>query len=178
MLDVICGYLRSSVDKFCLAISSMNILRILGLSLVLCWGCGDSLPIAPVSGTITFEGRPLAGATITTQPIAGDSQNPGPGSFGHTDEQGRFELELVNPARKGAIIGEHRVMITKASGATTNSGPQRSADGDYVYWVDDPRANRQSAGTNWPTRFTNGLLQLTVPSEGTDQANFDLKMKR
>src|SRR5687768_9836969 len=84
----ICVHLRT---RNCPAIDSMNILRFVGLSLILCAGCGDSLQVAPVSGTITFEGKPLAGATITTQPIATESQNPGSGSFGQTDDQGRFE---------------------------------------------------------------------------------------
>ena len=153
----------------------MNILRFVGLSLILCAGCGDSLQVAPVSGTITFEGKPLAGATITTQPIATGSQNPGPGSFGQTDDQGHFELELVKPARKGAIIGDHRVMISNA-GASGGSEPQQSATGEQV-WSDDPRGNRQPSGQSWPARFTDGSLQLNVPPDGTDQANFDLEMK-
>jgi hypothetical protein len=152
----------------------MKILTVLGLSLVLCGGCGDSLPVAPVSGTITLDGQPLAGASITTQPVATNSPNPGPGSFGQTDDQGRFELELVKPARKGAIIGDHRVMISKAG--TVSSEPEQSATGEPV-WSDDPRGNRQPTGGNWPARFTDGSLQLTVPREGTDQANFDLKSK-
>jgi hypothetical protein len=156
----------------------MNHARILTLLLFVFTGCGESLPVAPVSGTITFEGKPLAGASITTQPIAKDSQNPGSGSFGQTDDQGRFELELVKPAMKGAIVGEHRVMISRAVTAEADGGPQRSVEG-IEYWADDPRSNRQpSAMNNWPARFTDGSLRLQVPPEGTDQANFDLTTKR
>lgn len=141
-------------------------------------GCGDGLSVAPVSGTIKFEGRPLAGASITTQPIGNNTQNPGPGSFGTTDDQGHYELELVKPARKGAIVGEHRVMISKAPDAGATSQPQQSADGTYQYWTDDPRANRQAAaGPAWPAHLTDGSLHLEVPTSGTDQANFDLKAK-
>jgi hypothetical protein len=156
----------------------VKVLRLLALALLLCAGCGESLPVAPVSGRVTFDGQPLAGATITTQPIGADSQNPGPGSFAHTDDQGHYELELVKPARKGAIIGEHRVIISKASGAAPGSGPQQSADGQYQFWTDDPRAHRQPAAANWPSHLTDGSLHLEVPPEGTDQANFDLKSKR
>jgi hypothetical protein len=155
----------------------MTIPRILSFSLLLCMGCGESSSIAPVSGTITLDGRPLSGASITTQPVASGSENPGPGSFGLTDAQGHYELELVKPARKGAIIGDHRVMISRVGAANAESEPQQAADGDVMVWTDDPRGNRQPAGTAWPARFTDGTLQLQVPPEGTDQANFDLKMK-
>lgn len=152
--------------------------RLLPFALLLCIGCGDGLSVAPIAGTITFEGRPLAGATVTTQPIGNNSQNPGPGSFGRTDDQGHYELELVQPARKGAIVGEHRVMISKAQDAGSAGQPQQSADGTYEFWSDDPRANRQAAaGPAWPAHLTDGSLRLEVPPEGNDQANFDLKAR-
>jgi hypothetical protein len=155
---------------------TMNHPRSLTLVLLLFAGCGDSLQIAPVSGTVTLDGGPLAGASITTQPVGSGSENPGPGSFGLTDAQGRYELELVKPARKGAIIGEHRVMISKVGAEHAGNEPQQAADGVMV-WTDDPRGNRQPAGATWPARFTDGSLQLQVPVEGTDQANFDLKTR-
>jgi hypothetical protein len=155
----------------------MSILRFLALIPLLVVGCDQGLTIAPVSGVITWEGRPLRGASITTQPIAqAGSQNPGPGSFGQTDEQGRFQLELVKPALKGAIIGEHRVMISRAAEIDPTNQPRRSADG-AEYWTDDPNSNRQPAGNMWPARFTDGSLRLQVPPEGTDQADFRLTAK-
>jgi hypothetical protein len=144
------------------------------LVLLLCAGCGKGLPVAPVSGTVTLGGKPLAGATITTQPIAVDSRNPGPGSFGRTDAEGRFELELVQPAVKGAIIGGHRVMISPPSGDTASRQPQKSADGEYEFWSDDPQANRAAANSKWPKEFSDGSLHLTVPPEGNNDVRFDL----
>jgi hypothetical protein len=151
--------------------------RFVVLSLLCCAGCGERLPVAPVSGRITFEGRPLAGAGITTQPMARDSRNPGAGSFGLTDDQGRFELELVKPARKGAIIGEHRVMISKPARPAAESPSKVAVEGGLQVWEDDPRTNRAVSGERWPHRFTDGSLRLTVPPEGTDSADFDLTNK-
>jgi hypothetical protein len=148
--------------------------RFLASSLLLFSGCGESLPVAAVSGTIKLDGKALAGANITTQPISSESQNPGPGSFGHTDDQGHFELELVKPARKGAIIGEHRVMISRGTGEMAGTQPQQAADGSGEYWTDDPRSNRRPAVIGWPARYTDGSLHLTVPPEGIDNVNFDL----
>src|SRR3954463_11185729 len=87
-------------------------------------GCGQGLPVAPASGVVLLDGSPLANASITTQPIATNSRNPGPGSFGRTDAEGRFDLELVQPAVRGAIIGEHRVRIKPASAAPKSAPPQ------------------------------------------------------
>lgn len=145
-----------------------------GAVVLICLGCGEDLPIAPVSGTITFAGQPLVGASITTQPIATDSMNVGSGSFGVTDEQGRFELELVKPAIKGAIIAEHRVMISRASGDLNEDRKVMSADGTVEYWIDDSQVGR-GVDRRWPKRFTDGSLRLTVPPEGKTDANFDLR---
>jgi hypothetical protein len=142
--------------------------------MLLCIGCGESLPVAAVSGTVTLGGKPLAGATIWTQPIAVDSRNPGPGSFGHTDAQGHFELELVKPAVKGAIVGEHRVMISPPSDVAARGEPKQSASGETVSWTDDPQSHRAVADSKWPARFTDGSLTMQVPPSGTDKLRFDL----
>jgi hypothetical protein len=142
---------------------------------VLCAGCGEGLPIAPVSGTITLDGNPLAGATITTQPIAVEGNVAGSGSFGTTDAEGRYELELVKPAVKGAIVGEHRVMISQKSDYKSGTVTAKLDDGTE-FKTDDPNAHRAglAAARKWPSRYTDGSLQLTVPPEGTSTANFDL----
>jgi hypothetical protein len=137
----------------------------LAIGLALIAGCGEKPSIAPVSGIVTLNGTPLAGASIITQPIAaGDSLNAGYGSFATADDEGRFELELVKPPMKGAIIGEHRVMISPAA---KKRAVERGKD--------DPRAHLAMAGQNWPAQFTNGSLRLTVPPEGNADVRFDLK---
>jgi hypothetical protein len=120
-----------------------------------------------------LEGKPLVGATVTTQPIGVGTQNPGPGSFGRTDAGGRFELELVKPAVKGAIIGPHRVMISPP-GAGQGGDAQKMADGPRESWADDPQSHRAGGGENWPTRFTDGSLTIEVPGGGTDALRIEL----
>jgi hypothetical protein len=143
--------------------------------LFLTHGCGTKPSVAPISGIVTFQGRPLVGATITTQPIGANSENPGSGSFGRTDDQGRFELELVTPAMKGAIIGEHRVLISPASSPKAESQSNGSAAVEAAKWKDDPNGNRLAAGNSWPAQFGDGSLRLQVPPEGAADVRFDLK---
>src|SRR5262245_57778273 len=76
------------------------------LALVL--GCGSDGPnVAPVEGTVTFGGRPLADATIRFEPAEGVL----PPSVGKTDAEGNYELHYSKDAR-GATIGDQIVRIT------------------------------------------------------------------
>ena len=103
--------------------SKLRCVLMLLWALVMLSGCGQGLPVAPASGVVLLDGAPLANVSIMTQPIATNSPNPGPGSFGRTDAEGRFELELVKPAVRGAIIGEHRVMITPVGAVPPSRKP-------------------------------------------------------
>ncbi|MCA9184927.1 MAG: hypothetical protein R3E01_23400 [Pirellulaceae bacterium] len=150
-------------DRFLLAI----LLTIIGTTI----GCGRGPNVVPVSGRITMDGQPLADAAITTQPMAGENSNsPGPGSFGKTDADGHYELELVKPAKKGAIVGTHRVIISPSSASTPPVVTQEAADS----YSDDPNANRLPAVRRWPASLNDGSLTLEVPPGGRDDADFNL----
>jgi hypothetical protein len=122
----------------------------LSWALVALAGCGEGLPVAPASGVVLLDGAPFANVTVISQPIATDSPNPGPGSFGRTDAEGRFDLELVKPAIRGAVIGEHRVMIMRLGEAKT------------------------AVAGKWPTSFSDGSLRIQVPKEGTKELRVEL----
>jgi hypothetical protein len=71
-------------------------------------GCAsDAEGLAPVQGTVTYRGKPLANALVVFMP-----QTPGvlPAS-GTTDSNGRYELMTTVPG-DGAHLGKHRVTIT------------------------------------------------------------------
>jgi len=75
--------------------------------LLLCvTGCFQRGPeLAPVVGTVTLDGEPLAGAQVEFKPMKG---NP---SYGTTDERGRYELKYTKD-KTGAVVGAHVVRIT------------------------------------------------------------------
>ena len=62
--------------------------------------------VADVVGTVTLDGKPLEGASITFAPQSGRS------SSGVTDSSGRYSLNYTGSIR-GAMLGSHRVMIKK-----------------------------------------------------------------
>lgn len=131
---------------------------LLALPLALVAGCGGS-KTAPVSGRITVNGKALPHASVTFAPIGGKGNiEPGPGSAGKTDADGRYTLALVGQSGSGAVIGKHKVQVALLSEANT-------AD-------DRPDKMKQI-----PLKY-NGqtTLEFDVPPGGTDAADFDLKI--
>src|SRR5262245_38254316 len=55
----------------------------------------------PVTGTVTLDGKPLAGAQVVFQPKSG-----GQAASGTTDAQGKFTLTTFN-AKDGAAVGSY-----------------------------------------------------------------------
>jgi hypothetical protein len=134
----------------------------LGLALVLALGCG-SRKIAPVSGRVTLNGKPVANALVAFNPIPQEgTSEAGPGSVGTTNDQGEFTL-IVSSNRKGALVGKHRVAISAMN-------PQAGESDARV-----PRGRRPLVNTI-PSRYNEkSELTFEVPPGGTDQANFPLE---
>jgi hypothetical protein len=124
-------------------------------------GGGESFELAAVSGTVTMDGKPLAGVTVSYQPIAQGGKDPGAGSFGKTNEQGEFTLELINTGKAGAAVGKHRVSLTTPA-------PEDGGDSDVNDFV-DPIPARYSSRTT---------LTAEVTADGTEKAEFKLTSEK
>jgi hypothetical protein len=129
--------------------------------LLLLAGCAQS--VAPVSGRITLDEKPLANATVTFQPISEDA-NPGPGSQGKTDSNGQFTLKLMNKENTiGAVVGKHKVSITAYDGDDKEIPSSGSDMKPFRKRIVPAAYNAKST------------LTFDVPAGGTASANFDLK---
>jgi hypothetical protein len=76
------------------------------------------MKVAPVSGVVTLDGKPLDRASVVFKPEAG-----GRPSFGVTDEQGRFTL-AYSMDEDGAEVGSATVTVStklQAEGAAENA---------------------------------------------------------
>ena len=141
-------------------------IRPLSVLVILCLaGCGSGAgyKVVPVSGKITLDGQPLAGATVTFQPEAsGKEGTAGPGSAAVTDAAGKFVLQTAEAKRKpGAVVGKHTVRISGVQ-------DQRAPDDDSARpQVKDPV----------PLRYRDPGLPFDVPAAGTDKADFELQSK-
>jgi hypothetical protein len=125
--------------------------------LLLAAGCSRS-DIVPVSGRVTLDGKPLAGAVITFQPISDPNSDvrPASGSVGRTDAEGRYSLRLIEPECEGALAGPHIVTITTA---TARPGDDAS----------------RPQGEQAPKAWRDGSERFEVPAGGTTSADFDLQ---
>lgn len=87
-------------------------------------------PLAPVSGTVTLDGKPLNLAIVKFVPLVqGDSgKRAGATSFGFTDAAGKYSLTYATDDGKpimGAIIGPHQVQIQLNDPSGTQLVPLR-----------------------------------------------------
>lgn len=132
-------------------------LLVAGLLLV---GCGGGDQFAPVSGVVHLSGKPLAGASVSFEPVLSDKATYGPGSHAITDAEGRFKLKVSTQNRSGALIGKHTVRIS------LGDAPKGDPGGAHL--------TRELL----PARY-NSKSELTfdVAPGGTSAANFDLKEK-
>jgi hypothetical protein len=127
-------------------------------------GCrNQAYDVAPVSGRVTLDGKPLADAQVIFQPIAGSDKNaePGPGSFGSTDADGRYTLETVDPPEPGAVVGNHRVTITTAHHSANPADDSAAAMPKEIL----------------PKSCSNGSMRMEVPADGTDKADFAIESR-
>jgi hypothetical protein len=95
-------------------------------------GCGKSVPLGDVDGTVRLDGQPVGQVLVVFVP---DDPHL-PQSIGITDEQGHFHLRCNNQ-KMGAAIGEHHVTLVDA---TTSPASKSRND-------DEPRE-----GTDAPVR--------------------------
>jgi hypothetical protein len=66
--------------------------------------------LAEVSGTVTLDGKPLSGVTVTFYPVAEKSDAQAAHSIGTTDASGAYTLSTAD-GRKGAVVGKHKVVV-------------------------------------------------------------------
>ncbi len=140
----------------------LPIVALLGL-VCLASGCGggDSYKVAPVSGTLTVDGKPVAGIVVTFQPAAVSGHNPGPGSTGKTDENGKFTLLFATKERKpGAAVGKHRVTFATWAEEQGDVTPRGGGAKELV-----------------PRKYLGQPMEFEVKAGGTDKADFPLTSK-
>ncbi len=129
-------------------------------------GCGKGRPTTiPVTGTVTLDGKPIAGATVMLQP-----QGPGKPAVGVTDDQGRFSLYTFEPG-DGALPGTYLVTVRKVevTGFLADdqglSGPV-SPEGIKETWIIPKKySDAQAFGRQVEVRRGMGPLQLDLTSQ-------------
>ena len=141
------------------------------LTVVAAVGCG-SRPgpqaeierVVPVSGTLTYAGKPLEHYQVTFLPVDGRRA-----AVGVTDAEGKFTMG-TNDAGDGAPPGTHKVAIVFAGPPSTDAPGQEQI-------IDNP-ALLPKPKVKIPAKYgnpeTSGLVQ-EVPEDGLTGLQIDLK---
>lgn len=133
---------------------------VFGFMVSMALGCGESGPeLAPAVGVVLLQGEPLADAAVTFQPVGG-----GPVASGVTDDQGRFQLETTN--RPGALVGEHRVTITKQIMTGVNEDGTVGPGGMQIEWITPEKyASPETSGLTADVGEGNGEFRFELSEE-------------
>jgi hypothetical protein len=110
------------------------------LLVALVTGCSKSeprVPVQPVSGQITFDGKPAKGARVVFHPKSASEPFPSPSAY--ADAQGNFAISTYSTG-DGAPQGEYTV--------TVQWQPPVIKDGDYQAGPDLVPAKFRSAKTS------------------------------
>lgn len=137
-------------------------------------GCSKTASVEGVvktSGVVTWQGAPVAGASVTFYPDGAGGQ----AAAGTTDAQGKYELTTLN-AKDGAKPGTYKVMISKMEASGPGATMSQEEQTKYL----------EQHGSPPPTEVKNILpqqyaevtttpLTATVKDGGVNEINFELQ---
>lgn len=93
-------------------------------------GCGEeTLSLAPVSGKVTLDGKPVPSGVVIFSPDA-DQGTTGPNGSGHLNRDGTFRIRTAQ--RDGAVPGQHRVRINLYLPSPEDDFPSTSIPQRYM----------------------------------------------
>lgn len=134
-------------------------------------GCGsrpgpkpDVERVVPVSGTLTYQGKPLESYQVTFLPVDGRRA-----AVGITDAEGKFTMG-TNDAGDGAPPGKHKVAVAFV-GAAADEIPGQEAIVDNPALLPQPKVKIPGKYSN---PETSGLAQ-EVPEDGLEDLKIDLQ---
>jgi hypothetical protein len=127
-------------------------------------GCSRSgSDVTPVSGRVTVDGKPAAGAVVTFHPLTPTADAARPTA--RADEDGRFRL-TTRAESDGAPPGEYRVTVAWREAAAA----KRAAEGDEL--------PAKTAVPDTHTRPESTPLRATVQPGANDPLAIDIKTGR
>jgi hypothetical protein len=131
-------------------------------------GGGDHPDTAPVTGTVTYNGSPVEGATLTFSPASG-----GYAALGLTDASGNFTLKTPWGS-EGAVPGSYKVAISK----TAVEGAAAGEAEEVEMVIEEPeKATPAKIAEGLPEKYKSAAtseLTAEVKAEGPNTFAFEL----
>jgi hypothetical protein len=128
--------------------------------------------MAPVSGTVLFQGKPFEGAEVVFR-----SDSVPRNAVGKTDSQGKFRLTTYEN-HDGAIIGEYRVTVTKTQVNQEMTGDAANPSASYGAGMAAAASGKIETKNDLPAKYANAEtsgLKATVTKEGPNEFEFKLE---
>lgn len=131
----------------------------------------DRPPVAPVRGTVHYNGQPVEAATVTFA-----SPRSPRTSTGMTNENGEFQLTTFD-ANDGAVVGENVVSIRRDQPASVSEVPEMNPM-EYAEAMQSGRGMPgRETGSTIPARyadFEKSRLKRTVIEGEMNEFHFEL----
>lgn len=143
----------------------------LSAAAILLAGCdkGPSIKTYSVTGTVTYNSKPVAGATVS---YVGSSPDA-PRSNGTTDSDGRFSLNTYfgpTSVLKGAVPGDYKIAIIKS--AAESSGASSGGE-DLGNLTPEERTKRM--GEMWQKRAAGDPKAQKPPDQDKPKSEIPTK---
>lgn len=141
-------------------------------------GCGGGNgfpPPSPVTGTVTYQGKPVEGASVSFL----TSDSAGRAASGTTDASGVYKLTTFAPD-DGALPGSYTVTIAKSTSSIPDSEVDVTAPGEgYEEMMAAAGSNTLSKlnKDELPTKYSNPAesdLKASVEADKPNQFDFEL----
>ncbi|MFK7737196.1 MAG: hypothetical protein AB8B50_14265 [Pirellulaceae bacterium] len=105
------------------------------VTLALFSGCGDGrtkFDTAMTTGTVTCDGKPVAGAMVFFEPLKdGESSVAGKSGVGVTDANGVYTISTYG-TEDGAVIAKHRVRVGGSEGGGFECDCETNSEKDLM----------------------------------------------
>jgi hypothetical protein len=121
-------------------------------------GCAPRRLSERVDGVVTLDGIPLAEIRVLLEPKSVGNRDSGTGSYGLTDQNGRFVLRMCDNDDLGANLGLHSVIL---------SDRRTEVDADAGDIGKTPKSRI-------PVKYLDSPLTFEVKSGGPNSARFEL----
>ena len=152
-------------------LASRLLFALLAVGLFIGTGCGGSTgpKKVPVSGTVTYQGQAVVGATVS---FLGDGTKPP--AIGVTDDSGNFYLQSVSGT--GAVPGTHQVTVSKRAAPPPAANTKMSMD-EAAKAAQKPAVKQTAPASLIPVKYetaaTSGL-SYTVKEGATNDFKIEL----
>lgn len=124
------------------------------------------------SGTVTYRGKPLEGATVVFHPLGGVAESRR-AAAGVTDSAGRFVMTTLKP-RDGVAAGGYQVTVEKTT-AVVPGAVSTPPDGFGAFPLGaDPSAAKPLIPEKYFSPKTSGL-SAEITSSGRNEFSFTLE---